>query len=208
MDDEPSQDERAQDPTPAGIAPAPSPPGPSPDAEWMPPPAVATADPSSPTASTSRVPRRWPGRVVVALTVLALVGAGLSYLGARQADDRATAARRATVRLAATRRHVAADVERVSHTADGPIGVAEKVSSSVSRILGTTGPVIEAANSAQDRLSQAVDVANGGNIGAASALYAGSVAGAIRGLQALLTDAQNALTTARTAALELAGQSQ
>ena len=174
----------------------------------MPPPPVATEDPAPPAPPARRAPRRWPGRVVVALTVLALVGAGLSYLGARRADDRATAARRATVRLAATRRHVATDVERVSHTADGPIGVAEKVSSSISRILGTTGPVIDAANTAQDRLGEAVDVANSGRIGAASSLYAGSVAAAIRGLQALLTDAQNALTTARTAALELAAQSQ
>ena len=101
-----------------------------------------------------------------------------------------------------------AATERVSHTADGPIGVAEKVSSSVSRILGTTGPVIDAANTAQDRLGNAVDVANGGSPAAARALYAGTVADAIRGLQALLTDAQNALTTARTAALELAAQAQ
>jgi len=107
-----------------------------------------------------------------------------------------------------SRHHVQAATERVSHTADGPIGVAEKVSSSVSRILGTTGPVIDAANTAQDRLGEAVDVANGGNIGAASALYSGAVAESIRGLQALLTDAQHALTAARTAALELAAQAQ
>ena len=68
-----------------------------------------------------------------------------------------------------------AATERVSHTADGPIGVAEKVSSSVSRIIGTTGPVIDTTNTAQDRLGNAVDVANGGG-GTARALYAGTVA--------------------------------
>jgi hypothetical protein len=145
---------------------------------------------------------------VVVLTVAALVGAGLCLLGARQADDRTATARRETAHLVTSRHHVQAATERVSHTADGPIGVAEKVSSSVSRIIGTTGPVIDAANTAQDRLGNAVDVANGGSPGAARALYAGTVAEAIRGLQALLTDAQNALATARTAALELAAQAQ
>jgi hypothetical protein len=175
---------------------------------WLPPPPVADVPPTPAAPPPPRTPRRWPGRVLVVLTLLALLGAGACYLGARREDDRAADARRATARLATTRRHVATDVERVSHTADGPIGVAEKVSSSVSRILGTTGPVIDAANTAQDRLGEAVDVANGGNIGAASALYSGAVAESIRGLQALLTDAQHALTAARTAALELAAQAQ
>jgi len=207
MDDEPSQEQRAHEDDPDG--PGWTPPASSPDAGWVPPsPLVDDAPPPPGAPPPHRAPRRWPGRVLVALTLLALAGAGLCYLGARRADDRAADARRATARLATTRRHVATDVERVSHTADGPIGVAEKVSSSVSRILGTTGPVIDAANTAQDRLGEAVDVANGGNIGAASALYSGAVAESIRGLQALLTDAQNALTTARSAALELAVQAQ
>jgi hypothetical protein len=140
------------------------------------------------------------------LTVLALVGAGVAFVAAGRADDRAADARRATARLHTADRHVGAEAERVSHAADGPIGVAEKVSSSLSSILGATGPVIDAANTADERLAHAVDVANSGSLGSARSLYTGEVADAIRVLQTLLADAQRRLGDARTAAVEHAGQ--
>jgi hypothetical protein len=142
----------------------------------------------------------------VTLAVLVLAGAGYCFVTAQRADDRAAATRHDVVRLRSIRRRVEAQTERVSHEADEPIGLAEKVSTSISRILGATGPVIDAANTAEDRLGHAVDVANSGGIAAARSLYANEVADAIRSVQSLLGDAQRALNDARTAALQLAVQ--
>ena len=66
--------------------------------------------------------------------------------------------------------------------------------------------MIDAVNTADERLGHAVEVANNDGIGSARSLYAGEVADAIRAVQALLGDAQRALADARAAAFELAGQ--
>ncbi len=141
---------------------------------------------------------------ITAATVVALGFGVAAYRSGAQAHDRAATARRATARNRATTKVIEARTERTNHVADGPIGQAERIAQGVSAIGEASGSVIERANEAEDLLGQAIDLANRGNTGAATNIYAGDAAAAIQRMQdslatvrVLLADAQQASATLR-----------
>lgn len=154
----------------------------------------------------TRPPRRWPGRVLVAATIGALATAAVFFGQARHADDRAATARRQQAAAEHIRRVVTHTTEQASHVADGPIGTADRVQISISKIFGASGSVIDDANTTEDALGRAVDLANGGNFGAAHTLYGGEAAADVQKLQVVLDQARTTLAVAQAAVTDLAGQ--
>jgi hypothetical protein len=157
----------------------------------------------------SAVPQREAGTrtgtmLVVVAAVVAVAGVALlvvGLLGASRASD--TRDRAASVRhraLATTVR--TRDVERGS---DSPITKAETVASSVSDIVDAGDTVIRKAQSTTDVLSRAVDLANGGNLGAARNVYRGEGATAVQDVQAELARARTAQAAAQEAVDDLLG---
>ena len=133
--------------------------------------------------------------VAVAGGVLLLVGLlGLSE--ASETRDRATAVRREAA--VATGRTV-----RIERGSDSPITEAESVAVAVSDIVEAGDTVIGKAQSTSDVLGRAVDLANSGNIGAATNLYRGEAATAVQDVQAELANARAAQAAAQQAVDEL-----
>jgi hypothetical protein len=144
--------------------------------------------------------------VLVIATLAALALAAFGLWQSRQADDRAATARRQRNQAVAARRAVDARTERTSHVADGPIGAADRVQISLSKIFGASGSVIDDANSTDDALARAVDLANRGNLGAARDLYGGEAAADVQKLRVVLDQARTTLAVAQAAVVALAGQ--
>jgi hypothetical protein len=134
--------------------------------------------------------------------VTATVGAA-ALVTARRADDRAAASRDRTVQLRSRQRRVERATETANHAADGPIGVAERVIASVSRIGAASGTVLTEAASVDDVLGRAVELANNGNRSGAAALYDGEGADAVGRLERVLTAARVLLVAAQQASAEL-----
>jgi hypothetical protein len=155
----------------------------------------------------SAVPDREAGTrtglmLFVAAAVVAVAGAVLLVVGllglgeAADTRDRATAVRRD----AAT---AAAHTLRIERGSDSPITKAESVAAAVSDIVEAGDTVIGKAQSTSDVLGRAVDLANSGNIGAATNLYRGEAATAVRDVQAELARARAAQAAAQQAVDEL-----
>jgi hypothetical protein len=136
---------------------------------------------------------------VAAAIGVALIASGLFAFGdASDARDRADALQRER-RVIVARTHIA------ERDADAPIGRTEKVTSSMSDILEASDAVAEKSAGTSDVLGRAVDLANGGNPGAARGLYSGEAATSVRELNAELAKTQAALAVAQQAVAELVG---
>lgn len=158
-------------------------------------PPIGASEPPAPGAPRRR--GRILPTVLAALTVLALGAAAVLWWQAGQADDAAVAARRQRHRAVVARTALDRRAETVSHAADEPIGAANEVIVSVTKILGASGSVIEGANTAEDALGRAVDLANAGDLGAAQRVYGGEVADAVAAVRRVLDDARATLATAQ-----------
>lgn len=153
----------------------------------------------------TRQPRR--GRVLgrlVLLVALLTAGAGVAtfVLGSR-AEDRAAAARFLRQEARGEIRSVAAKTETMNHGADQPIGDAELVANSVTKIAGASGTVLREASGANQALARAVEAANAGNLAGSRQIYDGEAADALRRLQDVMNRARLYLAGAQQATLAL-----
>ena len=143
------------------------------------------------------------GRVLIALTIAALIGGGVAGVQSRRADTRTRKLDVLTHQLDRDQRALAAAIETTNHRADAPIGKSEQVANALSRIDEVAGNVFVEANRVEAELGRAVGLENGGGPGAGRSIYDGTAADAVRRLQTVLQGAQLTLAAAEQAATEL-----
>ena len=158
------------------------------------------ATPATPSSRRWGPVLRW---IALAAAVATAAVGGTALVAARRADDGAAAARRHTAALRSRQRRVERATETANHAADGPIGVAERVIGSVSRIGAASGTVLTEAASVDDVLGRAVALANNGDRTGAAALYSGEGVAAVGRLDRVLTAARVLLVAAQQASAEL-----
>lgn len=148
------------------------------------------------------------GHLLLVVAVAAIAVGVIAYQRGTRAQDRAVQARDRRVELVREQRRVEQQTDDTNHGADVPIGDAEQVATSLSKIGGASGTVLEQAASVDDALGRAVDLANQANIAGARQIYRGEAAEAVRRLQEVLTNARLFLAGAQDAAQALQASAQ
>lgn len=172
--------------------------------EWT---RLMPADAPAARSSDRRRRHRRPGKILRPVAfVLAVVTAGIgvaAVVAAAKADDRSADTRQRTASLQRQRHRNERAIDEANHGADGPIGIAERVVTSVSSIGSASGDVLGQASGVDDILGRAVDLANSGNFSGAGALYDGEAAEAINRLESLMAEARVLLAAAQQSSAEL-----
>lgn len=135
---------------------------------------------------------------MVGAVVGLVVGVALLF-GGLTAFSHASDTRTQTDALRRQRAEVVVRTRAVEHEADGPIGRAEKVATSVSAGLEASDALASATNDTNDLLSRAVDLANNGDLAAARRLYSGDGWTSVQRMNDELTQAVATVAAAQLA---------